>query len=542
VPYIRPAFDELVFRASHISLGVPFEFTSRKCIDSVRIVRLGRYELGAAFASGGMATIHYGRQTGAAGFSRIVAIKRMRRQFIDNPDFVAMFLDEARLASRIRHSGVVQTIDVVENDGELFLVMEYVHGDSLAKLLRAANDSGLKVPIDIAVAILVSVLHGLHAVHVATGDAGERLEIVHRDVSPQNVLVGVDGIARVLDFGVAKAAGRVQTTRSGEVKGKLAYMAPEQVMGAATARSDVYAASVVLWEALATRRLFDGENETVVLARVLQGFTEAPSMYAPSVSAELDAIVLCGLSRNPDARFATAREMARALEAAVVLASPSAIGEWVESLLGERLASRRTMFDTIRDPRNDVTQLEAKATLATATVETEFDVSMQLGFPSGETSRPSDRAQAPAGVSQQSEVALTKATVEVVARDDRDRNRSRVVLGATVLGGMVVLAWVSGTLPESTNTESPVAAVPVESAVPEVVPAASVDAIADAPHDEAPVPSTPALVASAKSDWPIPSARPSRQAPVERLQTNCTPPFTIDANGYRHYKRACLEK
>ena len=199
----------------------------------MRIV--GRYALYAEIAAGGMATVHFGRLLGPVGFSRTVAIKRLHPQFAKDPEFVSMFLDEARLAARIRHPNVVPTLDVVATDGELFLVMDYVPGESIARLSRVLRERQETLPIRILSATIAGVLHGLHATHEAKDERGHPLGIVHRDVSPQNVLVGTDGVPRVLDFGVAKAAGRVQTTREGQIKGKLSYMPPEQ-LGAAVSR------------------------------------------------------------------------------------------------------------------------------------------------------------------------------------------------------------------------------------------------------------------------------------------------------------------
>ncbi len=172
-----------------------------------------RYRIGEAIASGGMATVHLGRLVGPAGFSRTVAIKRLHAYLAaESPEFVERFVDEARIASRVRHANVVPTLDVIAKDEELLLVLDYVHGESLARVRKMALELGERIPPRIASAIVVGVLRGLHAAHEATSTRGTPLDIVHRDVSPQNVLVGVDGVARVLDFGIAKAAGRVHET------------------------------------------------------------------------------------------------------------------------------------------------------------------------------------------------------------------------------------------------------------------------------------------------------------------------------------------
>jgi serine/threonine protein kinase len=304
----------------------------------VRIV--GRYALYDEIAAGGMATVHIGRLLGSVGFSRTVAIKRLHRQYAREPEFVSMFLDEARLAARIRHPNVVGTLDVVSLDGELFLVMEYVQGEPLVRLIRAVRERGEGVPIPIAASIMVGVLEGLHAAHEATNDQGEPLGIVHRDVSPQNILVGTDGVARVVDFGVAKAAGRVQSTRDGQLKGKLGYMAPEQIAGNAARATDVHAASVVLWEMLTGRRLYHGENELQTYANILAGSAAPPSAHACEVGPELDKLVLQGLSPNPTARFSSAREMARALQRTTRVASASDVGDWVQAVAGAEIGAR----------------------------------------------------------------------------------------------------------------------------------------------------------------------------------------------------------
>jgi serine/threonine protein kinase len=302
---------------------------------------IGRYALHTEIASGGMATIHIGRLLGPVGFARTVAIKRLHPQFAKDPEFVAMFLDEARLTARIRHPNVVSTLDVVATDGELFVVMEYVAGESLARLLRIVRGRKEPVPVPIAAAIMVDVLHGLHAAHEARDESGEPLNIVHRDVSPHNILVGTDGAAHLIDFGIAKARGRSQVTREGEIKGKLSYMPPEQLLGhALDHRADVFAASIVFWEALTGRRLFQGTDDGDILAKVLLGQVEKPSLYVSKLSRAADEIVLRGLARERSERYATARDMALAIEGAMPLAPPSQVGSWVERLAGEDLADR----------------------------------------------------------------------------------------------------------------------------------------------------------------------------------------------------------
>ena len=309
---------------------------------------LGRYRLHGEIAAGGMATVHFGRLVGTGGFAKTVAIKRLYPQFATVPEFVTMFLAEARLAARVRHPNVVPPSDVFQVEDEIFLVMEYVEGDSLARLLKATVARNERAPRSASVSIMCGMLHGLHAAHEAKNDQGEPLGLVHRDISPQNVLVGVDGIARVIDFGIAKAADSVLVTKEGELKGKLSYMAPEQLSsGKVTRKVDIYAASVVLWELLTGQRLFDAEYQQEILKKILDGLIDPPSRFVPDISPDLDEIVLRGLSRNQDHRFETAREMALALEDLVVLANPSQVGAWVETVARPMLEKRAERLSQI---------------------------------------------------------------------------------------------------------------------------------------------------------------------------------------------------
>ncbi|MEO7112226.1 MAG: serine/threonine-protein kinase [Polyangiaceae bacterium] len=304
------------------------------------MLRIGRYVLHEQIASGGMGAVHLAQILGGAGFARLVAIKRMHPHVASEPHALAMFRDEARLSARVRDPHIVATIDVVEHEQELLLVMEYVHGATLSLLTRSAKTDEAPVPLNIAVAITLDMLSGLQAVHEATDERGQPLSIVHRDVSPQNILVGVDGMSRVLDFGIAKATGRLQTTRKGYLKGKLGYMAPEHVLHKDVGPlADQYAAAVIFWELLAGRRLFDSSTEASVLAGVLEKKILAPSSYTPE-NAGFDDIVMRGLSRDPTTRFSSCREMASAIRAVTAPADAEEVGRWVTALAGESLAER----------------------------------------------------------------------------------------------------------------------------------------------------------------------------------------------------------
>jgi len=312
-------------------------------------VVVGRYALYDELASGGMGSVHLGVLRGPVGFSRAVAIKRMHPRLLSDRGFVSSFVDEARLAARIRHPNVVPTLDVLLTAGELYHVMEYVHGETASRLSKAAVAAGARVPIGVGVGLMNDVLLGLHAAHDARNARGEPLQIVHRDVSPQNVLVGVDGHARVLDFGVAKAVGRLRETQSGlsEVRGKLGYLAPEQLRdGTADLRTDVFAASVMLWELLAGRR-FQSSNDMLAILERLEGAIEPPSMHAPSVPREVDEVVLRGLARLPNDRWPTARAMALALERCTPRATASEIAMFVQRTARDALAERQAMLDRV---------------------------------------------------------------------------------------------------------------------------------------------------------------------------------------------------
>ncbi len=327
---------------------------------------VGRYALHGEIAAGGMATVHLGRLLGEGGVHRLVAIKRLHAQFAKDPEFVTMFLDEGRLTSRIHHPNVVSVLDFVVLDGELFLVMEYVQGEALSGLIKLSRKHQQPIPLPVTASVAIGLLQGLHAAHVATNERGEPLDIVHRDVSPHNVLVSVDGVARVVDFGVAKAAGRLQTTREGHIKGKIAYMAPEQLRSEAVDhRADTYGASVVLWELLVGRRLFDGENEGALLTQIVLGKVEPPSRFAPGLPSAWDEIVMRGLAPKPADRYASAEEMAEAIESIGTVASGRAVGQWVQRLASDTIARRAAAVRQVEEETDPAAAKIDAAAIAT---------------------------------------------------------------------------------------------------------------------------------------------------------------------------------
>jgi serine/threonine-protein kinase len=312
--------------------------------------RLGRYEVLARLASGGMAAVYVARALGVAGFERLFAIKVLHPHLAHEQEFITMFLDEARLAARIRHPNVVPTIDISDTgDAGYYLVMDYIEGDHLGALLQKAYKLGSKLPTPIALRAMVDALEGLAAAHNLTDENGRRINLVHRDVSPHNIMVSTDGIARLTDFGVAKAEVRLMsTTRQGQFKGKLAYMAPEHAStGEADQRSDLFSAGIILWESLTGRRLFRAENQAATLNKICIEPIPMPSSVDPEL-APFDTILAMALARDPAERFQTAEEFAEAIEANAEmlggLANQRAVGKLVREYAAEKIEHDRELI------------------------------------------------------------------------------------------------------------------------------------------------------------------------------------------------------
>jgi eukaryotic-like serine/threonine-protein kinase len=302
---------------------------------------VGRYLAYREIAKGGMASIYLGCLPGPFDFTRRVAIKELHRHLLGQENVLAMFVDEALLASRLVHPNVVPIIDVVHEEDHIFLVMDYIEGESLATALGAATDSGKTVPQEVAAAIVVDTLRGLHAAHELRDGSGDLLALVHRDVSPQNVLIGTDGTTRLVDFGIAKARERMFSTQGAELKGKVPYMSPEQVSGLTVdRRSDLWSAAVVLWETLTGRRLFTGESPAHVISEIAQGVLSRPGDIVPEL-AKYNLLFEQLLSRDPNRRPSTAQHFQEQLTRLCAPAAPSAVAAWLEMVVPTKLAAKR---------------------------------------------------------------------------------------------------------------------------------------------------------------------------------------------------------
>jgi serine/threonine-protein kinase len=503
-----------------------------------------RYEILGEIASGGMASVLYGRLKGPAGFARAVAIKRLHPHIAREPDFVSMFIDEARICARLSHVNIVPTLDVIEVPSELCLVMEYVHGASLDVLVDLARERAKPIPVRIAIALLSGVLHGLHAAHESRGDHGEPLSVVHRDVSPQNVLVGEDGVARVLDFGIAKAAGKLRTTPSGEVKGKLAYMAPEQFRGGPVDRRvDVYGAATVLWEVLVGRPLFEGENESAVVYRVLNDEHVPPSRERDDIPAELEAIVLKGLSRDASERFASAREMANALERTVGGASQSEVSEWVREVAGDLLDARA---DELRRLQQGSQPAPGSGSMRALGARADGTRKVPPSLPPAPLHRPATRRTLSLRGLSLSLLALgvTAAIVLYVATREgavsHQRGGASEVLepSAPAADPPAVHPVSPAADPPAVRTVPPAAEPPRQQAEQPAASETAPDAAVPSPTQVAapPVPAKAVLRETKRRE----AVRPNDAVKAVPDRAQCSPPYWWSADGVKHYKRECL--
>ena len=302
---------------------------------------LGRYTLLKRLASSGDAEVLLARASGAAGFEHHVVIKRMKPEPGQDPRAVDMFLDELRLAGSLHHHHIVQVHDAGRDGSYYFFAMEYVHGEDLRKILTRVVHRGELVPLDHIVTIGMAIASALHHAHEQKTPDGQPLELVHRDVSPANVIVGYDGTVKVVDFGIAKAALRTVQTRAGTLRGKAPYMAPEQCAGRPIdRRADIFALGTVLWELVTARRLFKGVNDFMTMAAIVSGKVPAPARIRADLPADFEKIIMKALSPAPEARFQTAEQLGVALEDMatnnIIRISQAALAAYLKQLFGQR--------------------------------------------------------------------------------------------------------------------------------------------------------------------------------------------------------------
>ena len=276
--------------------------------------QIGRYRLIRRLASGGMGEVYLGEVAGAANFTKQVAIKRILPHLAQDKDFVERFIDEANVMVQLHHGNIVPVLELSDEGGQLFIVMEYVPGRDLKHVIRSLRASKKRMPMDLAVWLVRQVLAGLDYAHRKTDDSGHPMKIVHRDVSPGNVMLGAGGAVKLVDFGIARARGRLQNSVSGTLQGKFVYMSPEQAEGLKVeATSDIFSSGLVLYELICGKRPFDGESETDTLRKVRECQVLPPHQVNPDVPIELSKIVMKALERQPEQRFVSAEAMAQSL-------------------------------------------------------------------------------------------------------------------------------------------------------------------------------------------------------------------------------------
>ena len=519
-----------------------------------------------------MATVHFGRLLGEAGFSRTVAIKRIHPKHLGSGSMVAALIDEARIASRIQHPNVVPTLDVFADKGELFVVMEFVMGETLARLsamalesVDAGSELARVVPVSIVGSVGVGMLQGLHAAHEAKNERGQRLGIVHRDISPQNVLVGMDGMVRVLDFGIAKAEERMTSTLSGQIKGKPKYMAPEQIRGETVSRrTDVFATGIVLWEMLAGRRMFRTDME-VVHAFAERRLPEPASRHNPSVTAKLDAVLRRAMAFDALDRFEDAASFAVAIEEAVDVASQRRVSEWLKQIAGAALEDRARKILAIESDASEgpssfvaeeATSTDLFGSRAHQTSDTDAeplqgdttrvgpapdDLTVQAPSPFALTATPSDPERA-------TEHAVQHAIAMPVPGAKR-RGLALAALAALVAGAGVAGLVLTGERSQplaATSTESLASGAPSTPAAQTAPTSTAIQPVtqnSDVPPAQSSVLSS-ATTTSTTTNRVIPTGpKPTTTDGSRTAQPrgpDCAVPYVLDQNGVRRFRPECL--
>jgi serine/threonine-protein kinase len=510
---------------------------------------------------GGMACVWAARLVGYGGFSKLVAVKTILPHFANDPNFERMLLDEARIEADLQHPNVCSLFDAGEDHGTLYLVMEWVNGDALVHILRGGS-SQQRQALDprIAARIVGEACAGLHAAHELSDSAGNPLNVVHRDVSPHNILVSLDGTVKIADFGVAKANGQLhQPTRTGELRGKIAYMAPEQIAGGPIdRRADIFAMGCVLYEATTGQQPFRGENEAQVMRAVLDGTHVRPDELVPGYAPELGAIVERALEPAPERRFQTAEALRVALEewlarSGCVLAGGQ-IGDVVRERIGPALARRWSDVRAAMDGPRGVES--TRRVLARRSEAPRLPAVPQAAAPESESSAPqpavqraSARGQWLTGVAAVATLVAVLAVAWTVVSTTRPR-----AVNVTVIGSPAPTATPAGAPPASASSGGDNAVAPPVVAAPTIA-APTVSASAGVPEEasdvgtskkptaaltpakHSPVADAPPVVVATRTS-PAPKVAPS--AAISSRKNACSPAWTVDAEGIRHPKLDCF--
>jgi serine/threonine-protein kinase len=532
----------------------------------------------AELATGGMATVFLARLSGVGGFQRFVAIKRLHPHLAREPEFIEMFLEEARLAARIHHPNVVPILEIGQSDQGYYIVMEYVEGDTLGRLLARSAQTGVRLPVKVGLRVVIDMLAGLDAAHELKDDDGNPFGIVHRDISPQNVLVGVDGSSRLSDFGVARATSKLSTTRTGQLKGKLAYMAPEQARGHKDVdrRADIFASGIVLWEVLACRRLFKGDGEADTLNRVMNEPIPPVRSAAPTIPAALEAVVAKALERDRSKRYNTAAEFADSLERASrvvgALGTHKEVALHLEAVLGTEISqqrdvvrawlarsepSRHGMEPPIRPETTSVTRIEGKAAEGTPSSVSKVSA---VSAVSGMTSVSSVTSAVIPNPPAVADAALAPASSASALAPGDVRRRARVwpwvallaIAGAGVLwmryprGFGAAAGAAPAPLPEAVTARAVASAAPSSAASPSSATSAGIamasppDAAQASTVAATTTATTAATVVIPRGSWrarPAPPARetaaPTATSPPTAPPTAAPVPDDISRNPYR---------
>ena len=523
---------------------------------------IGRYHLIAELAQGGMGTVYLATALGPGGFRKLVAIKELKPEFSDNATYVTMFLEEARLAARLIHPNIAQTYEVGSVGGRHYMVMEFLDGRSLHRIRK---QFGERLPLGAHLRIISEALLGLHHVHELRAFNGEPLNIVHRDISPLNILVTFDGQAKVLDFGIAKTVDSLVETKLGVVKGRATYMAPEQADGAKVdRRADVYAAGVMIWEAAAGRRLWPNLKDTEILDRLVRERARSLRSVQPQAPADLDRICARAMALNPDDRYRTVDHLLEDLDAHIVRRHDSPTMREIGTFVGREFADERLEMNTViekaqngwqRGPSSGVVKTSQRQRI---NGEEPTDAPTKVLTPSN-SFRP-----------YREDASLSALATSASARSARINEAARFALARRVMfaAGLLLVVVLSGA-PSHTSTSQSHPQVstgapssPPESAAVLPPPAAGSAASAGGGSIASPttghVQSAPTVATSpppgrrtrSVTPRPTPPAAASRrsnspqQAPAPPQQAAappCEPPYVVDlATGTKHWKLECF--